>query len=190
MSPVQSVTLRGRFATSTVRGFAVARRNVYARESIRNNLIMYFLVGFMFQQLDRLQILAENDHFECRRERARNLGTRRRNDWPNITEPRKLRNLENVGVPAALDVAPRVTPKPREAVGGAGASLRSVAVCVMLAAACAMHFQSSAASRNVPVCHCKAPYGARVKSATQCHGLHWGHKILKNPFSSKKSAPI
>ena len=70
---MQSVTLRGRFATSTVRGFAVARRNVYARESIRNNLIMYFLVGFMFQQLDRLQILAENDHFECRREWPRSL---------------------------------------------------------------------------------------------------------------------
>ena len=67
MSPVQSVTLRGRFAKSTVRGFAVARRNVYARESIRNDLIMYFLIGFMFQQPDRLQILAENDHFECRR---------------------------------------------------------------------------------------------------------------------------
>ena len=73
MSPVQSVTLRDRFGTSTVRGFAVARRKVYARESIRNGLIMYFLVGFMFQQPDRLQILAENDHFECRREWPRNL---------------------------------------------------------------------------------------------------------------------
>ena len=73
MSPVQSVTLRGRFATSTVQGFTVARRNVYARESIRNGLTMYFLVGFMFQRPGTLEIMAENDHFECRREWPRNL---------------------------------------------------------------------------------------------------------------------
>ena len=73
MTPVESVSDRDRFAMSTVGGFVVAYRDVYACESIENELRMYFLVGFMFQRSNRLQIVAENDHFECRREWPRSL---------------------------------------------------------------------------------------------------------------------
>ena len=59
-------SFRVRFATSTVGGFAVARRDACAPESIGNGLRMYFLVGFMLQRPGRLQIVAENDHFAYR----------------------------------------------------------------------------------------------------------------------------
>ena len=63
---MESVRDRGRFAMSTVGGFAVARRDVYAGESIGNGLRVYFLEGFMLRRTDRLQTVSENDHFACR----------------------------------------------------------------------------------------------------------------------------
>ena len=74
------------------------------------------------------------------------------------------------GVPISIGCARCVTPKPREAVGGARASRRWAAVCVMLAVACTTHLWSSAASRAVPARHYKAPSVRVANLGKSCTG--------------------
>ena len=53
---------------------------------------------------------------------------------------------------------------------------------IMLAMECAKHFLPSAASRDVPVCHYKAPTVRVPTSCTSLHALHGRQRILKNSF--------